>query len=128
MVQTLTYRHCPYLEREDIFPAPSVARTSHTDSASTNSFFIYYAQASKFMADISTISAMAPLPKSAGHRYLPESHASSIQSWARGVPEQSATSQKSTNSYQNDPSAYSSSDPAVQAYLRLKLALLSKRH
>lgn len=83
-------------------------------------------EASDNMADTSSTSIMTPQRTSTPHQFLPESQASSIQSWARGVPERPAAPERPPNGYQIDTSTYSPSDPAIQAYLRLKLALLTK--
>ncbi|TID22787.1 hypothetical protein E2P81_ATG01920 [Venturia nashicola] len=80
------------------------------------------------MTDTSSVSKTTSQQTSTPHQFLPESQASSIQSWARDVPSRLAAPERPPNGYQIDTSTYSSSDPAIQAYLRLKLALLTKLH
>lgn len=87
-----------------------------------------HSKASDIMTDTSSISIMTPQQTPTPHQFLPESQAFLIQSWARDVPNRPATPKRPQNDYQLDASTYSSSDPAIQAYLRLKLALLTKLH
>lgn len=47
------------------------------------------------------------------HRYLGDSEANAIRSWSKGVPSKSGKSQTPT-----------AQDPAIQAYIEAKMALL----